>query len=191
MVENKNYICDEISEEIICIAENMAFTDGPRNVNVRKIINAMGVTNRVFYNRFSNINEVLEIVYRRAVLKMRESIKSEFDINKDFFSYVTDVSLKVLINTFDVKKRFSQFAFEFDSYTDENYRWWTQEIKNIVDYAKSAGKVKNIDSSMLSYTIWCFFRGFNADVVNRGISREEAVDKFKFGLNCLFEGIKQ
>lgn len=183
-------IHDSISDDIIEIAEALAIKHGARNVTVRKILNEMGVTNRVFYNRYHNLNEVLEIVYRRAVLKMRESIKSEYDITTDFYNYVMDVAVKVLVNTYDVKQEFSQYMFEFDSSSDSNRKWWTGQIVKIIDIAKKTGQIKDVDSEMLSYTVWAFFRGYNADAVNRKLSKEDAVKYFKFGLNCLIDGIK-
>lgn len=192
MNTNKNVLIkDSISDDIIEIAENLVKRDGARNVTVRKILTQMGVTNRVFYNRFHNLNEVLEIVYRRAVLKMRESIKSEYDIKTDFYSYVMDVAVKVLVNTYDVKKEFSQYMFEFDSSSDSNRKWWTEQIAKIIDTAKANGQIKDsVSSEMLSYTVWAFFRGYNADAVNRKLSKEDAVKYFKFGLNCLIDGVK-
>ena len=61
-------IRDEISEKIIGIAADLAREEGAHRVNVRKIITRLGVTNRVFYNRFKNCDEVLRIVYSRAVV---------------------------------------------------------------------------------------------------------------------------
>ncbi len=190
--KNTRLIHDSISEDIIEIAERLAVKDGARNVTVRKILNEMGVTNRVFYNRYHNLNEVLEIVYRRAVLKMRESIKSEYDITTDFYGYVMDVAVKVLVNTYDVKKEFSQYMFEFDSASDSNRKWWTEQITKMIDAAKASGQIKDsVSSEMLSYTVWAFFRGYNADAVNRKLSKEDAVKYFKFGLDCLIDGIKK
>ncbi len=183
-------IHDHMSEEIIKVTEKLAMNDGVKNVTVRRILTKIGVTNRVFYNRFHNIEEVLEIVYKRTIKKIHENIVSDFDPKTDFFNYVMDVAVKVLIMTYDFKNQFCQYMFELDSYSEHNRIWWTDKIKDIIKIAKESGQLKNIDSEMLSYTVWCFFRGYNADAVNRRLSKEEAVKRFKFGLNCLFDGIK-
>ena len=135
MAENTDkMISDEISDKIVDIAEAIAIKDGVKNISVRRILREMNVTNRVFYNRFHNLNEVLEIIYKRAVFKMHECIKSEFDLKTDFFNYAVDVSTKVLVCTYKVKNQFSQFMFEHDSYSDANRNWWTkknfQSIRN-------------------------------------------------------------
>ncbi|MBQ8540395.1 MAG: TetR/AcrR family transcriptional regulator [Clostridia bacterium] len=184
-------IYDSISEEIIALAERIATESGTKDINVRRIIKELNVTNRVFYNRFHNIDEVLEIVYTRAAQNMHESFSSTKDINTDFFGYVTDVCVNVLLNTYDIKNRFSQYMFEFDSYTASNFAWWKDKIEQLIDFGKKEGKIKDVDSNMLSYSLWCFLRGFNADAVNRGLSKDEAIKKLTFGLSCLFEGIKK
>lgn len=191
MAEAKDtLISDAISEKIIQITGEFAMRDGARNVTVRKILQALGVTNRVFYNRFHNLDEVLEIVYKRAAVKMRGIVHSTVDITKDFFGYVTDVAVQALISTYDIKQQFSQFAFEVDSSSSENFVWWTNEIKKIIEIGKATKQIRDVDSELLSYTVWCFVRGYNADAVKRNLSKEEAVQYFKFGLGCLFEGIR-
>lgn len=182
-------ISDEISDEIVRTTEAIVKTDGARNVTVRRVLAEMGVTNRVFYNRFHNINEVLEIVYANAVMKMHESVDSDYDLETDFFNYVVDVAVKVLVKTYEVKRQFSQYMFEHDSLTETNRLWWTEKIKQIVEVAKRTNQMKDVDADMLSYTIWCFFRGYNADAVQRKISVDEAVKMFRFGLHCLFYGV--
>ncbi len=182
-------IVDDVSDEIVTVAERIAITDGVKNITVRRILKEMNVTNRVFYNRYHNLNEVLEIIYRKAVIRMRESLISEYDMRTQFYDYVMDVAVKVLVRTYEVKSAFSQYMFEFDSATDSNRIWWTDSIKQIIEVAKETGQLVDVDSDMLSYTIWCFFRGYNADAVKRKLSVEEAVKRFKFGLHCLFYGL--
>jgi len=185
-------IQDEMSETIIEVAEMLATKKGAHTVTVSKILNELEITNRVFYNRFHNIGEVLEIIYKKAVYQMHESIKSEFDIEKDFFEYVMDVTVKVLINTYDIKKQFSHYAFEHDSLTQSNYVWWTTEIKKLVEFGKIKNLVRNdVDPDMLSYSIWCFCRGFNADAVGRNLSKEEAVKRFREGFGYMLNGLKK
>ena len=140
-------ITDEISEEIIRVAGNLAKQYGAQNVNVRRVLKEMDVSNRVFYNRFRNIDEALEIVYKNAVFKMHESINSKIDIETDFFGYVLDVVTNVLINTYEIKKQFSHYMFEHDSLTETNRVWWKTEIEKLISYAKS----KNLITTYFSF----------------------------------------
>ena len=52
-------IHDAMSETIVQTAAALALNEGAGAVTVRKIIRTLGVTNRVFYNRFHNAEEVL------------------------------------------------------------------------------------------------------------------------------------
>lgn len=183
-------IYDEVSEEIVSVAESLAREQGVKNITVRQILTHMGVTNRVFYNRFRNLDEVLEIIYRKAVVKMRESLSSQYDIETQFYEYVMDVAVRVLVKTYEVKSQFSQYMFEFDSQNDSNRIWWTDRIKEIIEVAIRTNQLRKVDSEKLSYAIWCFLRGYNADAVRRKLSVDEAVESFRFGLNCLFEGLR-
>ena len=183
-------IYDDMSEKIIQTAQELAKQYGAKTLTVRRLLLELGVTNRVFYNRYHNIDEVLEIVYKRAVSQMHDSLKSEYDAQKNLFEYAMDVALKVLINTYDIKMQFSGYMFEHDSFTESNWKWWCEELEKIIAGAVENKIIKPVDPKMLSYTFWCFCRGFNADAVARKLSKEEATERFKFGFGCLLEGIK-
>lgn len=184
-------IVDEMSDKIINTAERIVMSCGANSLTVRKVLQELNITNRVFYNRFHNINHVLEIVYKNTILEMRKSIGIEMDSEKDFFEYVMDIVVKSLILSYDIKMQFNQYVFESDSLSDGNYEWWTTEIKRLMDYAIEKGYIKNVDSDVLSYSLWCFCRGYNADAVGRNIPREEAVKNFRYSFGFILEGLKK
>lgn len=184
-------ICDGVSEEIIAVTERLAMHDGAAAVTVRRVLKEMNVTNRVFYNRFHNISEVLETIYKRTVLKMRESLVSDFDIRSEFFEYVLDVCDKVLVMTYDLKNEFSDYMFEMDSSTEANRNWWMEKIKDIIAEGVRTNQIKDVDAENLSYTVWCFIRGFTTDAIKRKIGKKEAQAAFRFGFGCLLDGLKK
>lgn len=184
-------IRDDMSDKIISTAEGIVTAYGASKLTVRKILQELDITNRVFYNRFNNINQVLEIVYKNTVLKMRKSIETELDGGKDFFEYVTDIVVNSLLMSYATKMQFNQYVFENDSLSDVNYEWWTTEIKRLMDYAMAKGYIKQVDSKVLSYSIWCFCRGYNADAVGRNIPKDEAVKNFKYSFGFILEGLKK
>lgn len=188
--QEKELISDSISEQIINITEELATRDGAHTVTVRKILDKLGTTNRVFYNRFHNVDEVLQIVYKNAVVKMHESVVTEYDISKDFFEYVTDVATTVLVKTYEIKMQFSQYMFEHDSLTDFNRNWWTKKIHELLDYGIAHNYIRDVDYDTISYAAWCFCRGFNADAVSRKIPKEEAVKYFRAGFGYLLDGLR-
>ena len=95
-----------------------------------------------------------------------------------------------LIASYDAKMRFNQYVFENDSRNSGNYEWWVDEIKKLISYAGSRELIKEVDADILSYSIWCFCRGFNADAVARNLPRDEAVRRFRYSFAFLLEGLK-
>lgn len=188
---DKMLINDEMSDVIIDTASRLATAGGAHTLTVRKILRELDITNRVFYNRFHNIDEVLEIVYKKNIMQMRQCLADKYDKSKDFFEYVLDVLTQVLVSTYDIREQFSHYVFEYDSINDSNYRWWMDEIKKLVNYAKENNIIKDVDSEALSYSIWCFSRGFNADAICRRFTKEEAVEYFRYGMSFFLEGLKK
>ena len=189
-VSQNGLIVDEMSDRIIAVAERMAMTNGAHTVNVRKILLELGITNRVFYNRFHNIEEVLDIISERSVLKIRGSLKFNFNEELDFFEQIMDEVEKTLIISYETRMNFAHYVFENDSVTDSNYQWWIEEIKKILNYAIDKGYIKKVNTDMTSYAIWCFIRGFNTDAIGRKLSLDEAIKRYRYGFKFILDGLK-
>lgn len=184
-------ICDEMSNAIVEEAERIALSCGAEALTVRKILQGLGITNRVFYNRFRNVDEVLDIVYRRTADKIHASILSDFDPDGDFYGQVIDIVTATTAMSYDSKMEFSAYVFESDSSTDANYAWWHEEIVRLFTLGKERGYLReDIDVSRMSYAVWCFIRGYNADAVGRGIPKEEAVEGFRYSFGILLDGMR-
>ncbi len=183
-------IYDEMSEQIIEAVEKLTLSENAHNISVRKILKYLGITNRVFYNRFHNIEEVLDIISERSVLKIRESLKFNFNEELDFFEQIMDEVEKTLIISYETRMNFAHYVFENDSVTDSNYQWWIEEIKKILNYAIGKGYVKKVDTDMTSYAIWCFIRGFNTDAIGRKLSLDEAIKRYRYGFKFILDGLK-
>ena len=192
LIENKTVelISDETSLKIIEVAERIATAEGTDNITVRKILQAMGITNRVFYNRFHNIDEVLNIVYENAVKKIRTSISAGFDPHGDFFEQIIDIVAHTLILSYETKMNFNAYIFENDSVSSINYEWWKTEIKRLIELGKSKGLLRDVDSDIMSYSVWCFIRGYNADAIGRKLPKDEAVKNFKYSFGILLDGMR-
>ena len=190
-VKRKKMIRDTMSDRIVSAAEKIVISEGAGALNVRKILQSLGITNRVFYNRFHNVTDVLSIIYEKTVLKIRENLATAYDPERDFFDAVTDISVGTLIMSYKNKMKFNQYIFESDSRTQKNYEWWTSEIEKLIEYAKQRNYIdKRIDSHIMGYSIWCFIRGFNADAVARNMPLDEAVKKFRYSFSVLINGMK-
>ena len=184
-------ICDEMSQKIIEAAEDIVTVSGADSLTVRKLLQTLGITNRVFYNRFRNIGDVLKIVYKNTVLKIRASVTTEFNSEADFFDKVTELVIGTLLSSYDKKMQFNSYVFENDSLSQSNYEWWTTEIKKLIVHAKENGYIKDVYADIMSYSIWCFCRGFNADAVGRKLPREDAVRQFRYSFGILMDGLRK
>jgi AcrR family transcriptional regulator len=190
-VSQNGLIVDEMSERIIEVAERMAMTNGAHTVNVRKILLELGITNRVFYNRFRNVEDVLGIVYQKVSAQIRENVSWESNTQEEFFEGVTDMVANTLIRSYDLKRQFNHYVFENDSRSQSNYDWWVSAIKQMLIYAKEKGYVRaDADEEVLSYSLWCFWRGYNADAVGRGIPKEEAIKNCKYSFSIILDGLR-
>ena len=109
---NVELIKDEMSDKIISTVENLVTNAG--EVTVRDVLRALNITNRVFYNRFHNIEDVLQLVYVKTAVRIRESFQVEYDGKGDFFDYVTDVVVQTLVASYDIKMKFNKYVFEND-----------------------------------------------------------------------------
>ena len=190
-VSQNGLIVDEMSERIIEVTERMAMTNGAHTVNVRKILLELGITNRVFYNRFRNVDDVLDVVYQKVSEQIRTNVNWKCDSQEEFFERVTDMVANTLIRSYDLKKQFNQYMFENDSRSQINYEWWMSNIKEMLIYAKEKGYVRaDADVDMLNYSLWCFWRGYNADAVGRGIPKDEAVKNCKYSFGIILDGLR-
>ena len=181
---------DELTDKIVDVATKIAYEDGVSQINVKRIITELGVSNRVFYNRFKNIQDVLDIVYHRIVEQMRECIKTEYDESCDYYDYLQNIAVAVLKRTYEDKLHFSQYMFAYDSYNESNRNWWIEHIKPLIQYGIDNGLLKDVNTTYISYSVWCFCRGFNADAIGKGLTVEEALESFKLGLSCIIDGLK-
>ena len=183
-------IRDEMSQTIIDTAERLALADGADTVTVRRVLQALNITNRVFYNRFHNIGEVLDRVYRSTALKIRESIPAHLDPEGDFFQQVTDIVVDTLVLSYETKMKFYQYVFASDSVLPDNYEWWKGQITRLIDSGKRRGVLRDVDTEIMSYAIWCFIRGYNADALGRKLPLETAVRNFRYSFGVLLDGMR-
>lgn len=190
-MDKQEMISDEMSQKIIDAAQELVEEYGHSGVTVRRILRKLNITNRVFYNRFHNVQEVMGILYENTVMMIRESISSGIDKEGDFFEQITDIIAKTLDACYDYKKKFSDYCFRSDSLSDVNFEWWKNEITSLLKYGVERGLIIPVEYDGLSYAIWCFCRGYNADAVSRNLPKAEAIENFKYCFGFFLEGLKK
>ncbi len=185
-------IYDEMSDKIIEATTRLVKETGAQGVTVRTILKELDISNRVFYNRFHNLDEVLQTVYINLLTQLKKNISGEIPADVDFWDYTMQLAIKCLTDTYEVLKQFSHYTFEHYSLSEENRIWWMDNIKKLFLYARDNDLIRSdLDFDALSYFVWCVCRGLNTDAVTRDYSRSEAVDYLKAGFTCFIDGIKK
>ena len=187
---NKKLIIDSMSIQIIDATEQLILEQGIEKLNVSKILKHLNITNRVFYNRYNNIQEVLQKIFERVIARKKDIISIEYDGSQDYFEYVMKIATNFLLFAYEVQDKFNYLIFGSDVFTQNNYEWYLVKIKEIIQLGRSKNLLKDFDDEAMGYFIWCSLRGFNADVVMR-MEKEEAVNKFQNTFKYLLEGIKK
>ena len=191
MPEEVRLIHDEMSGRIVEATARLALSEGAGEVTVRKIIRALGVTNRVFYNRFHNAEEVLSLVYQDMAVQLRQGVSDRFDPEGDFFGQITDIAAGTLQLSYRLKLGMNQYVFIQDSVSEENFLWWRERIRQFMDLGKEKGLIRpDLDRDCMSYAIWCFIRGYNTDALARQIPEDEAVRGFRYFFGVLLDGMR-
>lgn len=182
---------DETSNRIIDTAMEIALSEGVSNLTVSKIIRAMDVTNRVFYNRFKDINDVITAVYERVVHKLRSCLDVKYDGKQDYCEFITDLAVSVLTETYKLKLHFAGYLYNYNAYNEENRIWWINHIAPLIDYGIEHGIFKKTDSRLLAYSVWCYCRGFTAATMDSNLSTDEGLAAFRIGFKCLMDGVRK
>jgi len=101
---DRELIVDEMSQKIVDTAEEIAHNLGVENVNVRKLMQVLDITNRVFYNRFHNIEEVLDIIYQELRSKFVKAFCQSLTQIKIFLNRLKTLWLTRSSNLMRTKK---------------------------------------------------------------------------------------
>lgn len=185
-------IQDELCESIIASVKKLAQEKDPQKLTVRDVLKDMGITNRVFYNRFHSIREVLDILYSRSVAQVRRSLAIPWDGKTSYEAHIRAVAGRTLELTYESRANMSGYIFEADCASQENFAWWQEEIKKLIIAGKDLHWLRSdLDESAVAYSIWCFIRGFAADAIARKLPKEQARQQFDYGFACLLRGLKE
>ena len=180
---------DDISKKIIDTVTKMVYDGGASKINVQAVLKKLKITNRVFYNRFKNIDEVLLCVSQNLVKKMHQCILRPIDKEKNFHKHLTDIASDVFIKTYEIKKDFSDYMFMNDIVNESNKLWWIDHMIPILEYGIKEKFLKPMDVRAMSYAIWCFCRGFNVDAIKSRLELKEALKTFQTAFDFLIEGM--
>ncbi len=183
-------LADKTSKRIIKTIKKMVYKEGASSITVSRVIKKLGVSNRIFYNRFQNIEEALLAVSQEIIDEMRVCIIKPYNPKDDFYKYLLGVARSVLIKTYEVKKSFSDYMFNNDIIDESNKIWWVGRIRKLLAYGIKNKYIKPLKEEDFSYGVWCFCRGFNVDAIKSRLELKAALKIFDMTFGALIEGIK-
>jgi len=189
--EIMDLIKDEISDKIVEAVRILSKDKNVGKITVRDVLKYLNITNRVFYNRFHNMEEVNEVLYKKSVEKLRQSLSIPWDEEADFGQNILNMVVGTLKMSYESRKNMSEFILEADVTSDSNYEWWNEQIRSLIIKGKSVGYLRDdLDDNYISYSIWCFIRGFNLDAIARNIPLDEAEKAFRYSFGCFLKGLR-
>lgn len=183
-------LADKTSQRIIKAVKKLVYKEGASSINVRRVLKELHISNRIFYNRFQNIEEALLAVSQQIITEMRVCIIKPYNPKQDYYKYLLGVARSVLIKTYKVKKSFSDYMFNNDIIDESNKIWWTNHIREILHQGIKNKFIKPLNEEEFSYGVWCFCRGFNVDAIKSRLELKKALKIFDLTFGSLIEGIK-
>lgn len=180
---------DDISKKIIATVTKMVYEGGASKINVQAVLKKLKITNRVFYNRFKNIEEVLLCVSQNIVQKMHQCILRPIDKKENYHKYLMNIASDVFIKTYEIKKDFSDYMFMNDIVNESNKIWWIDHMIPLLEYGIKEKFLKPMDVHAMSYAIWCFCRGFNVDAIKSRLEFNKALKTFQTAFGFLIDGM--
>lgn len=179
-----------MSKKIINIATRIAIEEGIGSLTVKRIVTELECTNRVFYNRFCNIDEVFHAIYDNVVGEIRECIQVEYDGVGSYYDYLLKMAVNVVKKSTDNKLHFSQHMFEYDLYSRQNRAWWIEHLKPIIRHGIEQNLLKRVDVDDLAFSVWCFCRGYSVAAIGSEMTAEQITESFKLGFKSFIDGLK-
>ena len=180
---------DEISTKIINTVTKMVYEGGAANINVQMVLKKLKITNRVFYNRFKNIDEVLLCVSQNLVHKMRQCMLRPYNEKENYHKYLVSLATDVLVKTYEIKKDFSDYMFNNDIVNESNKLWWIDHMIPALEYGVKNGFLKPMDIREMAYAVWCFCRCFNVDAIKSRLELNKALETFTMAFTFLIDGM--
>lgn len=182
---------DETTKEIIHTAKKIAQKEGLEQLSVKRILAEMKVSNRVFYNRFRNIEDVIELLYEQAVNSLREIIDLSL-LEKDELYYETleNLAVNVVRCLYQNNIHFRARLLSYETSKDNNRNWWIEQIQTILCDGVTRGLLKPMDELGTARGIWCLCLGFHKEALGKSVPEQEAIASFRTFFTIFIEGMK-
>ena len=180
---------DETSKTIIATAAQIARREGMEELTVKRVLTELKVSNRVFYNRFRNIDDVIQVLYEDLVQEIRSSLERVQQPAQSYPDYLLELAVAAVEKIYQNTLHFKQYLFSYQVANDTNRDWWLKKIQQLLRSGMEQGELKVNDPVKMSYGVWCFCLGFHRDAVGEELTEQEAMDAFREAFSCLIQGM--
>ena len=180
---------DETSKTIIATAAQIARREGMEELTVKRVLTELKVSNRVFYNRFRNIDDVIQVLYEDLVQEIRSSLERVQQPAQSYPDYLLELAVAAVEKIYQNTLHFKQYLFSYQVANDTNRDWWLKKIQQLLRRGMEQGELKVNDPVKMSYGVWCFCLGFHRDAVGDELTEQEAMDAFREVFSCLIQGM--
>lgn len=180
---------DETSKTIIATAAQIARREGMEELTVKRVLTELKVSNRVFYNRFRNIDDVIQVLYEDLVQEIRSSLERVQQPAQSYPDYLLELAVAAVEKIYQNTLHFKQYLFSYQVANDTNRDWWLKNIQQLLRRGMEQGELKVNDPVKMSYGVWCFCLGFHRDAVGDELTEQEAMDAFREAFSCLIQGM--
>lgn len=177
-------------EKIIDVTYELLKNEGIENINVRRIAKELNGSVHLIYHNFSNMDELLNEVYKKIYIKYQDIIKNAKDDNKPYLAK----GLAYIKFAYEYPE-FYKIIFMQESKMDiEKFMMSDIEtIKNVILSINKKFDIKNEDLIEFHKKIWIFTHGLASLIVTKTINfNEEKIKKILIDtVNEMFIGYKE
>lgn len=182
---------DDTTKAIVKTAGIIAQREGLDQLSVKRILSEMKVSNRVFYNRFRNIEDLIEVMYHEFVGTLRGQINpQQLADTEHYYDKLLELAVGVVQKMYRNHIHFRLRLLSYETSKESNRNWWLEQIQKILEDGVSRGLLKPMNEQAVSYGVWCFCLGFHKDALGKNVSEEEAISAFRESFSYFIEGMK-
>ncbi|MBE7042550.1 MAG: TetR/AcrR family transcriptional regulator [Ruminococcaceae bacterium] len=182
---------DETTVTIIRVAKEIAQKEGIEQLSVKRILTEMKVSNRVFYNRFRNIEDVIELLYEQAVNSFRGIIDlSLLEQSENYYETLENLAVNVVRCLYQNNIHFRARLLTYEASKDNNRNWWITQIQDILRNGVERGLLRPMDELAVARGIWCFCLGFHKEALGNSVSEQDAISSFRASFSIFISGMK-
>ncbi|MGN1457044.1 MAG: TetR/AcrR family transcriptional regulator [Acutalibacteraceae bacterium] len=180
----------ETRNAILNAAIEIGLEDGFDELSIRKITDKLGYSVAIVYHYFKDKQEILDTIHNQTSMELMESVKSCIKPERTFAKNCKTVYKMISEIMVYNPDTFKLIFLNQYSPNNESIKPWLNMIKQSIEYGKSKGELREVDSEILSYILLDAFV-VNQMIINdkEDISNEKIEQIFLTELDIILNGI--